>query len=166
MQTLLSFGRWLEATDLSHAITNSPWIWPGAEVLHFIGLALLVGVAGALDFRMLGVGKQLSLAPLHRLMPWAVFGFALCLVTGVTFFVGEPLQYIPNGVFWLKLLFIALAGLNVLAFYTAGVYRVVKDLGPGENAPGSAKAIAAFSLVLWLGVMFWGRMLPFIGIAF
>ena len=166
MEALQSFGRWLEGTDLSHAITRSPWIWPGGEALHFVGLALLFGVVGALDLRMLGMAKRLPLAVLHRLVPWATFGFGLCLVTGVTFFVGEPLQYIENGVFWLKLLFIALAGLNVLAFYGTGVYRAVEHLGPGEDAPQSAKAIAALSLVLWLGVMFWGRMLPFIGIAF
>jgi hypothetical protein len=100
------------------------------------------------------------------LLPWAIFGFGLCLITGVIFLIGEPLQYIVNGVFWLKLLFIGLAGLNVLAFYATGVYRKVERLGPGEDAPGSAKVIATVSLVLWLGVMFWGRMLPFIGIAF
>jgi hypothetical protein len=166
METLASFARWLEGTDLSHAVTRSPWIWPGSEALHFVGLALLFGVIAALDLRMLGMAKRLALAPLHRLVPWAMFGFGLCLVTGVTFFVGEPLQYVENGVFWLKLLFIGLAGLNVLAFYGTGVYRAVENLGPGEDAPGSAKAIAAVSLVLWLGVMFWGRMLPFIGIAF
>jgi hypothetical protein len=29
-----------------------------------------------------------------------------------------------------------------------------------------AKVVAAVSLFLWIGVMFWGRMLPFIGNAF
>src|SRR5574341_138579 len=113
METLVSFGRWLEGTDLSHAITRSRWIWPGSEALHFVGLALLFGVICALDLRMLGMAKRLALAPLHKLVPWAMFGFSLCLVTGITFLVGEPLQYIENGVFWLKLLFIGLAGLNV-----------------------------------------------------
>jgi hypothetical protein len=166
MEFLKAFGRWVEGTDLSHAITRSPWIWPGSEALHFVGLALLFGIIGALDLRMLGMAKRLALPTLHRLVPWAMFGFGLCLITGTTFLIGEPLQYIVNGVFWLKVLFIGLAGLNVLVFYGTGVYRKVERLGPGEDAPGSAKVIATVSLVLWLGVMFWGRMLPFIGIAF
>jgi hypothetical protein len=30
----------------------------------------------------------------------------------------------------------------------------------------AAKVVAASSLFLWVGVMYWGRMLPFIGTAF
>jgi hypothetical protein len=64
------------------------------------------------------------------------------------------------------MLFIALAGTNVLAFYFTGIFRTVEKLGPGEEAPGSAKVIAAVSLFLWIGVMYLGRMLPFLGDAF
>ena len=39
-------------------------------------------------------------------------------------------------------------------------------MGPGDEAPTSAKVIAATSIFLWFGVMYWGRMLPFIGNAF
>ena len=39
-------------------------------------------------------------------------------------------------------------------------------LGAGENAPLTAKVIAGVSLFLWFGVLYWGRMLPFIGNAF
>jgi len=166
MESLTAFGVWLDNTSLSKFVTGSRWIWPGGEAVHFMGLALLFGTIGALDLRLLGMAKRMPLAPLHRLVPWGALGFAMCFVTGFLFFVGEPSQYIPNGVFWLKMLFIALAGLNVLLFYASGVFRPVKALGPGEDAPKPAKVIAAVSLVLWLGVMFWGRMLPFIGIAF
>jgi hypothetical protein len=39
-------------------------------------------------------------------------------------------------------------------------------MGPGDDAPLSAKVIAGASIFLWVGVMHWGRMLPFIGNAF
>jgi hypothetical protein len=115
---------------------------------------------------MLGMAKRLPFAPLHRLLPFAIAGFCICLGTGSLFFAGDPFQYIHNAVFWFKLLFIFLAGINVIVFYASGLFRKLEDLGPGEEAPFSAKLIAVTSLVLWIGVMYLGRMLPFLGDAF
>jgi hypothetical protein len=64
------------------------------------------------------------------------------------------------------MLFILLAGLNLFAFWVTGTSRKVDSIGADEDAPGLAKLMAAASLFLWIGVMFWGRMLPFIGSAF
>ena len=162
-----SFSHVLQSTRLSWAVAGGyPWIWPVCETLHFIGMGLLVGIVGILDLRMLGVAREIVPGPLERLIPWAIGGFILNLVTGFLFFAGDPFQYIHNTVFWLKLLFIVLAGLNALAFYVTGIARRVDALRPGEPAPPSAKFIAATSLVLWIGVIYWGRMLPFLGGAF
>ncbi len=54
----------------------------------------------------------------------------------------------------------------MVAFYATGVFRAAEALGPGEDAPMSAKFIAGSSLALWIGVMYLGRMLPFLGNAF
>jgi len=54
----------------------------------------------------------------------------------------------------------------VLVFYATGMARVVKTLGPGDDAPVLVKVIAATWLVLWIGVMYMGRMLPYIGNSF
>jgi hypothetical protein len=116
--------------------------------------------------RLLGMAKGLALGPLQRLMPFAALGFLINLTTGVVMFAGSPFQYLENVTFWLKMLFIALAGVNVLAFYLTGLARQVAALGPGQDVPVAAKLIAAVSLCLWVGVVYWGRMLPFIGNAF
>ena len=160
-----TFLEWLHSTTIAQAMTLYKWTWPTCESLHFIGMALLIGVVGALDLRMLGIAKNVSFEPLHRLLPWGIAGFVINLVTGALFFAGDPFQYVNNVAFYLKLIFIALAGINVLVFYY-GPFEKIKTLGPGQDAPGSAKLIAATSLFLWFGVMFWGRMLPFIGNAF
>jgi len=161
------FSTWLHTTRLSWAVAGGvPWIWPLCEILHFIGLALVVGVAGVFDLRMLGMGKGLPVASLQRLMPWAVVGFAINLITGFLFFSGDPFQYIHNIAFAFKLLFVALAGVNVLLFYATGLSRRVDGVAAGGDVPAAAKLTAAASLFLWVGVMYWGRMLPFIGNAF
>jgi hypothetical protein len=166
MNAIVEFSNWLKATSLSEFMVQSQWAWPASETLHFIGLAMLIGVIAFMDLRLLGVGKRLPFAPLHRLLPFAVCGFIICVVTGVLFFAGDPFQYIRNDVFWFKMLFIALAGINVLLFYFTGLFRNVEDLGPGDDAPRGAKIIAGTSLLLWVGVMYLGRMLPFLGEAF
>jgi hypothetical protein len=157
---------WLEATAVSKAVTHYSWIWPTCETLHFIGLALLIGNVGLLDLRMLGAAKGIPLAPLTRLVRWGVLGFVINLLTGIVFFVGAPSQYVNNIAFQLKLLFIVLAGANLAVFNLSGIGRTVGLLGPGDDAPASAKIVAATSLFLWVGIMFWGRMLPFIGNSF
>lgn len=148
---------------------STPWGWPTCETFHFMGLCLLVGVVGMFDLRLLGVGKGLSPILLKRLLPWGVFGFALCFVTGLLFVLGiganlfgeNAYDVIARDVYLqLKLVFIALAGVNLLAFYLTGTARTIDRLGPSDDAPPLAKAIAATSLFLWLGVVVLGRLIP------
>lgn len=166
MEAVLAYLlRW---PSLERLIAGHPWVWPLCEVAHFVGLSLLVGIVGMFDLRLLGLAKQLPVAPLRRLLPWAVFGFALCLASGAVFVGGlwaNAHMYADDVLMrnvWLqlKLLFIALAGLNLVAFYASRVSRAVDAVGPGDEAPALAKVMAGTSLVLWIGVMYFGRMIP------
>jgi len=138
-------------------MTASKWWWAFMMDLHFVGLVLLIGTVGILDLRMLGFAKQIPIDPLHRLVPWAMAGFGLNLVTGVLAFTGMDQFYTYDWAFWLKMLAIMLLGLNVAAFYLTGVFESVRGLGPGEDAPPFAKFIAASSLFLWFAVITLGR---------
>ena|ERR1700674_161715 len=151
------FVVWLASTEFSKLMVQNKWWWAFMMDMHFIGLSLLVGVIGALDLRMLGFAKELPIAPLHRFVPWAIAGFVINLATGVLAFIGMPLFYTYDMAFWLKMLAILLAGVNVGVFYLTGVFRQVERLGPGEEAPISAKFIAASSMALWFAVIMLGR---------
>jgi hypothetical protein len=142
---------------VAELMTASKWWWAFMMDLHFIGLALLIGTVGILDLRMLGFVKQIPIAPLHRLVPWAMAGFAINLVTGVLAFTGMDQYYTYNWAFWLKMLAIMLLGLNVAAFYLTGAFKSVEGLGPGDDVPPLAKFIAASSLFLWFAVITLGR---------
>jgi hypothetical protein len=158
----------LQLPFVERLIGTYRWFWPLAEVLHFVGLILLVGIVTLFDLRLLGVAKRLPVAPLRRLLPWAVFGFALCVTTGLVFVTGlwanvavHPVEAVRiDRYLQLKLLFIFLAGANLFAFYQSGMSRAVDALGPGDDAPPLAKFIAASSLFLWVGVIYWGRLIP------
>jgi uncharacterized membrane protein len=151
------------ARQIGSFATETPWVWPTCETLHFIGLTLLLGVVLLVDLRVLGIVRGVSYAALHRLLPLAAIGFAVNVVTGMLFFVGIPGQYIGNVSFYWKIALVLVAGVNALYF------TISEDpwaLGPEEEAPMAAKFAAASAMVLWIGVMYCGSMLPFLGNAF
>jgi len=139
------------------------WVWATCETLHFIGLCLLFGVASFVDLRMLGLMKGISFKALHRLLPWGVLGFGINMITGMFFFVAAYDQYTTNLVYQWKLVLMMLAGLNVLYFT---IFDEPWEVEAGDNAPPMAKFVAASAFVLVIGVIFCGRMLPFLGKAF
>ena len=158
---------WIKHTGIGAPMTATPWLWPLCETLHFVGLALLIGVAGLFDLRMLGFVRRVSLAAVMELRPWAALGLAINLVTGVMFFVGAPDQYVHNPAWWAKVTFILIAGLNILAFeLSPRAKALVQEVGPGDNTPLRLKLAGGVSLFSWFAVLYFGRMLPFIGNAF
>lgn len=142
---------------VAEVMTASKWWWAFMMDLHFVGLVLLIGTVGLLDFRLLGFVKQIPFASLYRLLPWALVGFGLNLITGVLAFTGMDQFYTYDWAFWLKMVAIMLLGLNAAAFYLTGAFASAAGLGPGQDAPPLAKFIAAISLLLWVSVITLGR---------
>jgi hypothetical protein len=142
------------------ALMQLQWSWPMAESAHFIGLTLLFGSIAAWDLRLLGVAKEVPVKAFHRLVPFAVIGFAINLASGLTFLMTFPDQYVYNPAFHLKMACIVLAGLNVAVFYLT-LFRRVNALGPDAQPPLSARASGAISLILWATVIVCGRMITF-----
>ncbi len=162
------------ASAISDVAVNSPWVWPAAEAVHFLGLALSFGVLLAVNLRILGMMRQVPFAAVHRLLPWGMLGFGANLITGMFFFVGQPGQYTTNEPFYWKIALLMIAGANFLYLTVFG-----RAWAPVDGARGGSlsdrggfdanladKAMAIVSLVSWLGVLYAGRMLPFLGVAF
>lgn len=156
---------WLQHTALSQAIISHIWIWPSAETVHFIGLALVIGPVGLLDLRLVGCFPNVRISAIREMLPMAACGFALSLGTGLLFLIGHPEQYAYNLAWWLKVASLTIAGLNAL-FFEWKVAPRLESLNPGEPTPLAAKCIGIVSLVAWFSVLYWGRMLPFVGDAF
>jgi len=152
--------RWLaHAAPPIAAFMRTAWGWPIMESIHFLGLSMLVGCVGAFDLRLLGVGKRIPIAALHRLIPFGLLGFAINATSGSMFLLTEGDQYIYNPAFQFKVLFIAVAGLNALLFYVTSWGRVNAD--GTINAPKAGKVAAVISLSVWIGVIVCGRLLTF-----
>jgi hypothetical protein len=158
-----SFASWVSSTALSRALQQQEgWLWPFCETFHFIGLSLLLGIAGFLDLRLMGVMKRVPIRAVWGLLPWAMVGFSLNLVTGLIFLIAEPRQYADNISWWLKVLCLVLAGLNAMFFQTTLSQRI-GALKPGEDTPMAFKIVGGVSLLTWLGVLYFGRLMPFWG---
>lgn len=162
---LEQFAAWLHETAPSQWVRAWPWTWAICETLHFIGLSLVIGIIGLLDLRLMGLLPRVPLAALRALLPYGIAGFVVNAVTGAIFFIGTPEQYVTNVAFAMKMLFLLVSGLNVLYFETQHGHQVL-TLAADAPAPAAFRRAGAISLVCWLMVLYWGRMLPYIGNAF
>src|SRR5688572_25915241 len=154
---------WITANGLGLMMTDRTWLWPASESLHFIGMWLLFGIVLIVNLRMLGMFRAWSFSSVHRLLPWAALGFAVNAITGMGFVTAAPQMYVENVSFLWKIGFLILAGINLLY---ATVFEGPWHIEPGEDSPLRVKLMGASAIVSWLGVMYFGRMLPFIGEAF
>jgi len=156
VETLLQFA---QASGI-HTFMNSPWGWPIAESLHFIGLSFLIGTVGIFDLRLMGFSPAIPIASLHRLVPWGVAGYALNATTGFCFFVTAPDQYFYNPAFRTKVGFMLVAAINMVLFYKTTA-QAVKKAAPQQALGNPAKVFAIISLGCWLGVIICGRLITY-----
>jgi uncharacterized membrane protein len=141
-------------------VIDNPWVWPICEVFHFVGLCLLFGVVLLVNLRLLGFVRGVAFADVNRFLPWAMVGLGINIVTGMLFFLASPEQYTQNAAFAWKI------GLMLIACVTL-LYPTMSDQAgewtPDDRAPLIGKIIAAGSICLWIGVIFLGRFLPYLG---
>ena len=162
-ETVTAVSGWITAASVEGFVTANPWVWPSAEALHFAGLSLLFGVLFTVNLRLLGGVRAASFASLHRLLPWAMLAFGVNLVTGMLFCIAAPEQYVNNTPFYWKIGALMIAGADLL-YLT--VFDKLWALEAGDEAAVLDKAIAASAIAAWVGVIYFGRMLPFLGNAF
>jgi hypothetical protein len=159
MQALID---WLRQSALNEALMDSAWAWPLLEILHFMGLSLLLGALIVFDLRMCGLFAAMPVTALRSLPRQMIAGFIINMTSGVLFFVGDPGRYAINIGFQVKMLLVLLAGINALWF----MHKFGAAL-PGWQATGDvprpARVLAMVSLLTWIGVLLLGRLIPYVG---
>ncbi len=153
----------LENSALGVAITESEWLFPVIETVHVIALTLVIGSIAMLDLRMLGVSNRnhgvIQLA--DETLPWTWSAFVVAAISGVLMFVSAATTYYDNIPFRMKLVLLALAGLNMAVFHLTA-YRAVHDWNHTLPTPQAARIAASLSLVFWIGVVVAGRWIGFV----
>jgi len=152
---------WLAHSQLNELASHTRWVFAAAQAIHFMGLSVLLGAVTLLDLRILGLARNVAIARLFGLIPLALVGFGVQLITGVIMFSADPSRYWSNPGFRIKMLLIVLAGLNALWFWLLE-HRRLQQLQPFTAAPPSAQVVAAISILVWILVIAFGRFLPYL----
>lgn len=152
----------LEQTGFSTWVRESGSIWsyPTILFLHTIGMATVAGVSAGLDLRILGFAPELPLGPLIRFFPvmWAAFG--INALSGTALLIADASTKLTSPVFYVKLVFIALAVINLRLVKT----HVFRDPLIDKSAVSTnAKILAVTSLIFWVGAITAGRLMAYLG---
>jgi hypothetical protein len=150
---------WLEGTAGSVAIRESLLLYPLIETTHVLTLCLFLGFIALLDLRLLGLGlRGVPVSQVaEKLLPWALAGFVVMAISGLLLFYSGPVRASANMFFRVKMVLIALTGVNALTFHLT-VYRRIPEWDHDGRPPLRARIAGFCSLLLWTGVVVCGRM--------
>jgi hypothetical protein len=153
--------RWIESSWLGVTTRDVVWMFPTFEILHFMGLCVLIGTVLVMDLRLLGVLRSIPMRQALSFTPIALGAFAVNLLSGIGFFCSDPFRYAPNAAFNWKMALVLLAGLNALWFLLTR-HRRLAELPDGGDADLTSRIIAALSLIIWFTVIVLGRFMPYV----
>jgi hypothetical protein len=130
-----------------------PWAYPALEVVHLIGVALILGNLLALECRVFGLARTIPIQPLARLSSTlAVCGFSLAAASGLLMFATQPWELLANRLFTLKMLGLMLAGGNAAWFHARGSLARLDAI---------ARIQILLSTLIWVAVIALGRWLAY-----
>ena len=149
-------------SNFGTALRESDYAFSIVESVHVLSITLLVGTIALLDLRMLGVVlRQVSVTRIARtVFPLVWTGFTIMFISGSLLFWAEAAKMYVNPAFRIKIVLLALVGLNPLIFHTT-VYRRVHEWETLPRSPWRARAAAAASIILWAGVIVAGRAIAY-----
>ena len=134
-------------------IAASTWAYPVLEVVHIVGIALLLGNLVLLEIRVWGAAATLPLPALARVvLPLVLTGFGLCAASGGLMFASQPLELLGNRAFVVKMGLLIGAGSNAALFHARGGLQRLDRLArlqagllehPGQHRGGGGLAVGA-----------------------
>ena len=135
-------------------VQDSAWAYPALEIIHIIGIALLLGNLVLLELRVFGAGATLPPQALARLsLTLALVGFSLAAASGLLMFATQPMELLANRAFTLKMLLLLAAACNAAWFHGRGSLARLDTL---------ARLQMLLSTVIWLGVIACGRWIAYV----
>jgi len=136
-------------------IRESLWGYPIVLSSHAVGMATVMGVVVALNFRVLGYAKDISILAFDKLFVIGWVGFIINLLSGLILFCGSASVYLFQGSFQLKIGFIVVGGI---------LMKVIMNKVRSENGAtdGMTKLISAACIACWFGGVITGRLMAYL----
>jgi uncharacterized membrane protein len=147
------------SSSLESLMKEMIWFVPW-QTVHFFGYCLIFGAAFAVVLRILGFWKSASFAAMHQMLVLGFLGVLMNVVSGMLMMLADSYRYVVGDIgFAPKIAFISIGAVAVLYFSLSDRLWNVKA---GEDAPAAAKWVAAVALLAWVGVIVFGRLLPYL----
>jgi hypothetical protein len=160
--TISALVQWLAATRLSSALTAWPEIIPLLQSIHIVCVAIVMSSVSFYNLRVLGIfARQLPIgAVAARFLPWMWWTMPVILTTGILLITAEPARDLQNSTFWLKMLLL-LGALSLTTVIYVGRDREEAIRAGTIRKPRWRQLVAAVSIILWIGIVFAGRMIAY-----
>ena len=136
------------------SIASHPWAYPVLEIVHLLGIALLVGNLFLVELRVWGLGRTLAIEPLAAFcLRLVASGAGLCVVSGILMFASQAAELLANRLFTLKMLLLAVAASNAVWFHLRGSLA---------RLDATARLSALASMLIWIAIVSLGRWIGYV----
>lgn len=151
----MGFLLWIEESGLGVFIRESLWGYPIVLSSHAVGMATVMGVVIALNLRVLGYAKGLSIEAFDKIFIVGWAGFYLNLISGLILFTGSSTTYTFQSSFQIKLAFILAGGI---------LMKVLMNGIREGRADSMNKLISTLCLICWFSGIVTGRLMAYPGL--
>ena len=131
--------------------SSSVWAYPTVFFIHTLGLVCTAGTSLVIDARLLGLARQLPVAPFARFFKMIWIGLAFTLGSGLLMLATDLQTKLMNRLFPVKMLFV-IAAIVLTALLQP---RVASHIEASESR--AIRALAAASLLCWLAAISAGK---------
>jgi hypothetical protein len=159
---LTNLASWIAATGLSLFFQTTQGLIATSQSIHILAISVVFGGGLMISLRLLGVGASgRTVSRLAQtLLPWMWWSLIVLLLTGLLQLVAEPVRELGTTAFWLKMsMLVCVLALNVWFGRTVRARAATWD--SAVTRPASARLFAVASLLLWVGIVFCGRLIAY-----
>jgi len=143
-------------------LRESALIYPIIMATHLACIAVFGGMILMTDLRLLGatMTSRSVTDVVSQFRTWKRLGFCIMVTMGVLLGAAEAVKYTANPFFWAKMVCLVLVAVHA-AIFRPSVYNNTAAIDKAPSLPGTAKAAGALSLILWLSILTFGRLIGY-----
>ncbi len=155
-----SFNQWCYHSSTLSILRDTKLGIPAVQTAHLVGIMTVLGTTTVMNLRLLNLGyRELSAETfLPQVWTWFRRGLFLTMIAGFIVFLPDPVRYVQNTSFRVKMAVLAIA-----IIYQFTVFRKRVHAPPAASPTAQTIAICAISMILWFGVGWCGRAIAFFG---
>lgn len=160
--SILSICQDIQSIGFLTEIRESALVYPTIMTTHLSCIALFGGMILMTDMRLMGLAlkKYTVTEVVSGLRPWKRVGFCIMIAMGLLLAGSEAEKYYHNPFFWIKMSILCLVAVHALIFRPI-VYNRTEEIDRSPVLPTRAKAAGVLSLVIWCGVLTFGRLIGY-----